>query len=111
MDATGEGPRTFMCIRFNKPLVLCTEVVKVTLDCLPLMKNLHKLSLQYLMPGRTPLLCRSRRPRSLMCPRCICQSLVASSFSVAAEASPIIMLLITLYKFVVRSALRTVKEP
>jgi len=46
-----------------------------------------------------------------MCPRCMCQSLVISSFSVAAEASPIIMLLVNLYNFDVRSPLRIVMEP
>ena len=28
MDTNGEGPHTSVCIRSNKPLVLCTEVVK-----------------------------------------------------------------------------------
>jgi len=45
-----------------------------------------------------------------MCSRRICQSLIVSSFSFT-EASPINTLLITLYKFVVRSALRIVMEP
>ena len=44
-----------------------------------------------------------------MCPRCMCQSLVVSS--VATEASPTMMLPIILYKFVVCSPLRIVKEP
>ena len=45
-----------------------------------------------------------------MCPRHMCQSLVASSFSVAMKASSITILLITFYKFVIHSALRTVME-
>ena len=63
MDATRVGPHTSICMRSNKPLVLCTEIVKTILDCLPIMQNLHRLSLQCLIPGRTPLLCRTRRPR------------------------------------------------
>jgi len=59
-DATSEGLHASVCTRSNKPLVLITEVVKATLDCLPIMQNLHRLSLQCLMPGRTPLLCRAR---------------------------------------------------
>ena len=35
---------TFACIRSNKPLILCTEVVKTTIECLPIMQNLHRLS-------------------------------------------------------------------
>jgi len=46
-----------------------------------------------------------------MCPRHMCQSLVVSSFSITAEASPIIMLPVNLYKFVVRSHLRIVMDP
>jgi len=53
MDATDEGPYTSVCIRSNKPLVLCTNVVKATLDCLPIIQNLHRLSLKYLIFGRT----------------------------------------------------------
>jgi len=41
----------------------------------------------------------------------MCQSLVLSSFSVAAEVSPTIMLHVNLYKFVVRSLLRIIIEP
>jgi len=41
----------------------------------------------------------------------MCESLVVSSFGVATETSPITMLSITLYKFVVRSVLRTIMEP
>ena len=100
-----------MCIRSNKPLVLYTEVVKTTFDCLPMMQNLHRSSMQCLIPSRTHLLCRTRRPRSLMCPRLMCQSLIVFSFYVIMEASPITTLPITLYKFIVRSVLRTVIEP
>jgi len=46
-----------------------------------------------------------------MYPRRVCQNLVVSSFSVAAEASPTIMLSVNLYKFVVRFPLRIVMEP
>ena len=74
------------------------------------MQNLHGLSLQCLIHGRTPFLCRDRRPCSLMCPRCLCHSLVVSSFSVITEPSPITTFLITLYKFTAHSALRTVME-
>jgi len=55
------------------------------------------------------LLWRARTPRSLMCPRHMCQSLAVSS--VATEASQITTLPITLHKFVVRYALRTVTKP
>ena len=41
----------------------------------------------------------------------MCQSLIASPFSVAAEVSPIIMLHVNLYKFVIRSPLRIIIEP
>ena len=41
----------------------------------------------------------------------MCQSLVVSSFSVAAEALPTIMLSINFYKFAGRSPLRIVMEP
>ena len=108
MDATGENPYIFVCIRSNKPLVLCIEVVKTTLDYLPIMQNLHRLSLRCLIPDGTSLLCRARKPRSLMCPRRMCQSLVMSSI---AKASPITTLLITLYEFAIHSALRTAMEP
>jgi len=109
MNATSEGSHTSMCIRSNKPLGFCTKVVKATLDYPPMMQNLHRLSLQCLILGRTPLQCRARTLRSLICPRRMCQSLVMS-FSVAMEASLITMLSITLYKFIVRSTLRTVME-
>ena len=68
-----------------------------------------KIKFAILITSRALLLCRAWRPRSLMCPRRMCQSLVVSS-SVAAKASPIIMLHVTLYKFVVRSPLRIVMD-
>jgi len=109
MDATGEGPHTSVCMRSNKLFVLCWDVKKATLRCLPIMQNLQRSSLQYLIPGRALLLCRAWRPRSLMCLRHMCQSLVVSS--VAVEASLIMMFPVNLYKFVVCSPLRIVMEP
>ena len=111
MDATGEGSHTSVCMRSSKPFVLCWDVEKATLRCLLIMQNLQRSSLHYLIPSRAFLLCRTWRPRSLKCPRCICQSLVVSFFSVVGEASPIIMLHVNLYKFVVRFPLRIVMKP
>ena len=59
MDAIGEGPHTSVCMRSSKPFVLCCDVEKATLRCLPIMQNLQRLSLQYLIPGKTFLLCRA----------------------------------------------------
>jgi len=84
---------------------------KATLRCLPMMQNLQRSSLQYLIPDGVLLLCTVWRPRSLMCPRRMCQSHVAFSFSVAAKASPTIMLPIILYKLAIRSPLRIVIVP
>ena len=111
MDVAGEGPHASVCMRSNKPFVMCCDVEKATLRYLPKMYNLQRSSLQYLTSGRALLLCRTWRPRSLMCPRRMCQSLIVSSFYVAAEASPIIMLPVNLYKFVVRSLLRIIIKP
>jgi len=74
MDATGEGPHTSVCMRSRKPFVLCWDVEKATLCYLPIMQNLQRSSLQYLIPGKALILCRTWRPRSLMCPRRLCQS-------------------------------------
>ena len=64
-----------------------------------------------LIPGRALILCRTWRPRSLMCPRRLCQSLIVFSFSIIAEASPIVMHHVNLYKFIVRSPLKIITEP
>jgi len=98
-------------MRSSKPFVLCCDVEKATLRCLSMMQNLQRLSLKYLILGIALFLCRVWRPHSLMCPRRMCQSLVVSSFSVAAEASLTIMLPVNLYKFAVRSLLRIIMEP
>ena len=111
MDATGEGPHISVCMRSSKPFILCWDVEKAALRCLPRMQNLQRSSLQCLTYGRALLLCRAWRPRSLMCPRHMCQSLIVSSFFVVAEASPIIMLPVNLYKFAIRSLWRIVMEP
>jgi len=70
-----------------------------------------KIKFAILIFARTLLLCRTWKPHSLVCPRRMCQSLVVSSFSIAVEASPIIMLLVNLYKFSVPSPLRIIIEP
>ena len=98
-------------MRSSKPFVLCWDVEKATIHCLPIMQNLQRSSLWYLIPGRALLLCRTWRPCSLICPRNMCQSLVVSSFSVAAEVSLTIMLSVNLYKFAIHSPLRIVIEP
>jgi len=54
MDATGEGPHTFMCMISSKPFVLCCDIEKATLRCLPMMQNLQRSSLQYLIPDKAP---------------------------------------------------------
>jgi len=59
MDATSEGPHTSVCMRYSKPFVLRCDVKKATLRCLPMIQNLQRSSLQYLIPGRAPLLCRA----------------------------------------------------
>ena len=100
-----------VCMRSSKPYVLCYDVEKDTLYCLPMMQNLQRSSLQYWILGRAPLLCRTWRPRLLMCPRRMCLSPVASSFFVAAEASPIIMFQVILYRFAICSFLRVIMEP
>src|SRR3954468_24251219 len=90
IDATGEGPHTSVFIRSSNPLLLCSDVENETLRCLPSMQNSQRSSLQDFIPDSAPFLCRSCRPLSLMCPRCICHSLVVSSSSVETEASPAI---------------------
>jgi len=111
MDVTSEDPHISVCMRSSKHFILWCDVEKDTPRCQPMMQNLQKLSLQYLIPDKAPLLCRIWRPRSLMCPIHMCQSLVVFFFSVIAKVSPIIALSIIFYKFANQSSLRIIIEP